>query len=225
MTPAAPTKTLSSVGGPKVVVRHSPKDGEEECNRSYDKRKQGALETDQIVKALVAQNTKEANERLVQIIAVLTKDFANSTQANYRKGGLIALAATSIALMQDAADYLEILIPPVLKCFDDPESRVRYYACEALYNMTKVARNAMLVYFNELFDGLCKLYADPDIEVKNGAQLLNSLVKDVVTESSTFNLDKWIPLLRERIKIQDAFIRFYNPPWLEGRRTNPDTCS
>lgn len=27
---------------------------------------------------------------------------------------------------------------PVLHCLDDPESRVRYYACESLYNIAKV---------------------------------------------------------------------------------------
>lgn len=34
--------------------------------------------------------------------------------------------------------YLDALLPPVLHCLDDPESRVRYYACESLYNIAKV---------------------------------------------------------------------------------------
>ncbi len=49
--------------------------------------------------------------------------------------GLIGLAATAIALGQDVAPFLGVIIPPVLACFQDPESRVRYHACESLYNM------------------------------------------------------------------------------------------
>jgi hypothetical protein len=41
--------------------------------------------------------------------------------------------------------------------FKDPEARVRYYACEALYNLTKVLRGHVLVFFNEIFSGLCSV--------------------------------------------------------------------
>ena len=57
--------------------------------------------------------------------------------------------------------------------------RTRYYACESLYNISKVARGKILPYFNEVFDGLAKLSADPDQNVKNAATLLDRLVKDI----------------------------------------------
>lgn len=53
--------------------------------------------------------------------------------------------------------YLKELIEPVLTCFNDSDSRLRYYACEALYNIVKVARGAVLPHFNVLFDGLSKV--------------------------------------------------------------------
>ena len=49
------------------------------------------------------------------------------------------------------------LVTPVLVCFEDQDPRVRYYACESLYNISKVARGAVLVFFNNIFDGLCKV--------------------------------------------------------------------
>ena len=49
------------------------------------------------------------------------------------------------------------LVQPVLTCFEDPDARVRYYACESLYNISKVARGAVLVFFNDIFNGLCKV--------------------------------------------------------------------
>ena len=59
--------------------------------------------------------------------------------------------------MQEARNYVSLLIPPVLSCFTDPDSRVRYYACEALYNIAKVVRAGLLSEFNPIFDGLCKV--------------------------------------------------------------------
>lgn len=58
---------------------------------------------------------------------------------------------------QDSGLYLKELIEPVLTCFNDADSRLRYYACEALYNIVKVARGAVLPHFNVLFDGLSKV--------------------------------------------------------------------
>ena len=56
--------------------------------------------------------------------------------------------------------YLSLLVPPVLSCFFDQDSRVRYYACEALYNIAKVARETILPFFNDIFDGLSKVRYD-----------------------------------------------------------------
>lgn len=52
--------------------------------------------------------------------------------------------------------HLPELVQPVLTCFEDQDARVRYYACEALYNISKVARVAILVFFNSIFEGLIK---------------------------------------------------------------------
>jgi len=58
---------------------------------------------------------------------------------------------------QELAKYLEVIVPPVLACFTDQDARVRYYACEAMYNIAKVAKGEILIYFNHIFDALCKV--------------------------------------------------------------------
>ncbi len=55
------------------------------------------------------------------------------------------------------ARYLQMIVPPVLACFTDQDARVRYYACEAMYNIAKVAKGEILVFFNDIFDALCKV--------------------------------------------------------------------
>jgi vacuole morphology and inheritance protein 14 len=58
---------------------------------------------------------------------------------------------------QDLARYLDEIVPPVLACFTDQDARVRYYACESMYNIAKVAKGEVLPYFNDIFDALCKV--------------------------------------------------------------------
>lgn len=123
-------------------------------DRSYDKRKSAALEVTAVIKSLSENNQKD---RISNVINLLAQDFARSKNVHHRKGGLIGLAASAIGLISDIDRYLHLLIPPVLECFDDPESRVCYYACESLYNISKVARTSVLRYFNQIFDGLCKV--------------------------------------------------------------------
>lgn len=57
------------------------------------------------------------------------------------------------------------------------DSRVRYYACEALYNVAKVAREGFITFFNDVFDALFRLCADSEPNVQNAAQFLDNLVK------------------------------------------------
>jgi vacuole morphology and inheritance protein 14 len=74
-----------------------------------------------------------------------------------RNGGLIGLAGTAIALGVEVAPYMEKFVPPLLTCFSDPENRIRYFSAECLYNIAKVSKGEVLVYFNDIFDALSKV--------------------------------------------------------------------
>ena len=69
----------------------------------------------------------------------------------------LSFALSHIPFQPSIGMHLPELVQPVLTCFEDPDARVRYYACESLYNISKVARGAVLVFFNSTFDGLCKV--------------------------------------------------------------------
>ena len=60
-------------------------------------------------------------------------------------------------VQEEVAQYLKEIVPPVLACFSDQDARVRYYACESMYNIAKVAKGEILLFFNEVFDALCKV--------------------------------------------------------------------
>ena len=84
--------------------------------------------------------------------------FGNaSNPLHVRNGGLIGLAGTAIALGVGIAPYMEKFVDPLLNCFTDVENRVRYFSAECLYNIAKVSKGEILVYFNPIFDALTKV--------------------------------------------------------------------
>ncbi|CAG8876019.1 unnamed protein product [Penicillium nalgiovense] len=217
-------------------------------DKLYDRRKQGALELEKIVRDAVFQGEQE---KIQKIVEQLCHDYAYAVhQPHARNGGLIGLAAASIALgSEGVAPYLGEIVPPVLACFSDQDARVRYYACESMYNIAKVAKGEILLFFNEVFDALAKLASDSELSVKNGAELLDRLVKDIVAESAAsyvsilqlsekeatelenqedqelpmaFSLARFIPLLKDRIHVIQPFTRNFLVAWLTLLDTIPD---
>ncbi|XP_039124934.1 protein VAC14 homolog isoform X2 [Dioscorea cayenensis subsp. rotundata] len=189
------------------------------ADKLYEKRKNAALEIEGIVKQLTIAGE---HDKITAIINLLTTEFTYSQQANHRKGGLIGLAAATVGLTSEAAQHLEQIVPPVLNSFLDQDSRVRYYACEALYNIAKVVRGEFIVYFNQIFDALCKLSADSDANVQSAAHLLDRLVKDIVTESDQFSIEEFIPLLRERMNVLNPYVRQFLVGWITVLDSVPD---
>ncbi|XP_044715477.1 vacuolar 14 fab1-binding domain-containing protein [Hirsutella rhossiliensis] len=219
-------------------------------DKLYDKRKVGALELEKIIRDLVVAKDFQ---RVHDVLEQLVSDYAYAVhQPHARNGGLIGLAAAAIALGTELPRYLAKIVPPVLACFTDQDARVRYYACEAMYNIAKVAKGEILVYFNSIFDQLCRLGADSELSVKNGAELLDRLVKDIVSESAAsyvsileastdfdggnktdldddnvplptaFSLVRFIPLLKERIWVINPFTRQFLVGWITLLDSIPD---
>ncbi|KFA72369.1 hypothetical protein S40288_05603 [Stachybotrys chartarum IBT 40288] len=219
-------------------------------DKLYDKRKVGALELERVIRDLAAAKDYE---RVHAVLDQLCNDYAYAVhQPHARNGGLIGLAAAAIALGPELPRYLAKIVPPVLACFTDQDARVRYYACEAMYNIAKVAKGEILIYFNSVFDQLCKLGADSELSVKNGAELLDRLIKDIVSESAAsyvsvlenpadytgddkvvaddhlphlptaFSLARFIPLLKERIWVLNPFTRQFLVGWITLLDSIPD---
>ncbi|KAM0792832.1 hypothetical protein ACM66B_002598 [Microbotryomycetes sp. NB124-2] len=150
-------------------------------DKVYEKRKNAALDLERVVREASAVNDTKKLEAIIEQLCVLT----GSTNSNSRSGSIMGLAGVAIALGPKIADHLAAIVPPVFACFNDPDSRVRYFACESMYNIAKVAKGEILIFFNELFDAMSKLAADTELPVKNGAELLDRLIKDIVTEQAS----------------------------------------
>lgn len=183
-------------------------------DRQYEKRKLAATEIEARIRELVSGAGDGRDDEVDRILRCLGRDYAQSSQANNRKGGLIGLAAAALGLGNEAHRWLHQLLPPLLSCFTDQDSRVRYYACESLYNIAKVTRTRLLAYFNQVFDALCRISADLDPNVKNGAQLLDSLLKDIVADSTIFPLENFVPVLRQHLENSSSYLRHLLIGWI-----------
>eukprot|EP00978_Attheya_sp_CCMP212_P016719 scaffold44014_cov56-Attheya_sp.AAC.1 len=74
-----------------------------------------------------------------------------------------------------------------------------------------------------MFDGLTKLFADVDVDVKNVANLLDRLLKDIVTEKSdTFHVDQFLPLLQKYTRRTNPYIRQLLVGWITVLDSVPD---
>nr|CAB3267587.1 protein VAC14 homolog [Phallusia mammillata] len=181
-------------------------------DKLYERRKVAALEIEKQVRSYANEGS---SIQIQETVTLLARDYTLSQNPNSRKGGLIGLAACAIALgSQNIQPYLESLLKPVLICSSDQDSRMRYFACESLYNIVKVSRSDTLPYFNELFDVLSKLSSDPDTNVRNGSELLDRLLKDIVTETPAFDVAAFVLLLRERFYTKKPHTRRFLVQWL-----------
>lgn len=188
-------------------------------DRLYEKRKTAALEIEKMVKEFSSVNN---TGQIKRILKVLGQEFAVSQNPHVKKGGLIGLAAVAIALGKDSELHIDDLVKPILGCLSDQDSRVRYYACESLYNVVKVARNSVLSHFCPIFNSLTKIATDPDQHVKGACELLDRLLKDIVTESNNFDLDQFLPILRERMLTKSSFTRKFIIMWISVLNMEPN---
>lgn len=77
----------------------------------------------QVREALAKGDQGRVNLIIQQLCGFLAT--ASPQSVNARNGGLIGLAGISIALGMNIAPYLEQIVPPVLACFTDPDSKIR----------------------------------------------------------------------------------------------------
>lgn len=151
-------------------------------NHIYEKRKATAFQIELFTKSALSRNESQTIYKIIDELSELTNLGTNLA----KMGAITALGSVLVALGSIAIAYfLDKIIKPIFATFKDTDARVRYYACESLYNIAKIARGEILVYFNEVFDILLILVTDSELLVKNAADILDRLIKDIVSAKAT----------------------------------------
>lgn len=81
------------------------------ADKLYEKRKNAALEIENIVKQLASNGD---HDKIAAVITLMTNEFTYSPHANHRKGGLIGLAAATVGLTSEAPQHLEVRVCSVI---------------------------------------------------------------------------------------------------------------
>jgi vacuole morphology and inheritance protein 14 len=155
---------------------------------------------------------------------LLSDDYVRSTSEDARKGGVVALAASAIGLKKApesnpiAGECRDLILASVVHACQDHSQRVRYYATESLFNVVKVIPTLAVQHFFILFEILRSLYADVDVDVKSGAELLDKKLKEVIVgamNSGQFTADACVPVFARFVYMRNKATKRLTLTWLQ----------
>ncbi|KAL7592566.1 hypothetical protein Lser_V15G31876 [Lactuca serriola] len=81
----------------------------------------------------------------------------------------------------------------------------------------RVMRGDFIVFFNKIFDALCKLSADSDPNVQSASHLLDKLVKNIMAD-----IEEFISLLKEHMNVLNPYVRQFLVGWITMLDNVPD---
>ncbi|KEP65022.1 UNVERIFIED_CONTAM: HEAT repeat-containing protein [Hammondia hammondi] len=94
----------------------------------------------------------------------------------------------------------------------------------ALYNVLKVAQTSALPFLNDIFDGICKLYGDVDLDVRGGVVFVDRLLKEIfVSASGWAGKEEFLLLLVKRCRVKSPFIKLLALSWISLLDSVPET--
>ncbi|KAA6353777.1 MAG: putative protein VAC14, partial [Streblomastix strix] len=164
------------------------------------------------VRALAQERKKD---EIRQLINTLRVGFVLSTQANSRKGGLCGMSAVAVALGPDSNLFMMELFPPQIDALRDMDPRVRFYACESLFNTIKAAQETSMIFFSQLFPAFVKLSADTDEMVRSACDMVTKALKEIVVAyPQCLDALNFIPSLVKEFQTFDPSARQYILEWL-----------
>ena len=126
-----------------------------------------------------------------------------------RRQGLYGLSVIAVTLFNKRqAEHLDKILPPVVKALKDKDIKVQLAACDAIFNIVKICKEAILRYkyfldnFNEVINLIATTMSN---DVKDHSKKVDDLLKDVVYRSLDkglmFDLDLLIDAICEKLKV------------------------
>jgi hypothetical protein len=195
-------------------------------------------EEEQKKQGIVPTSCSSSLDRVRAILLLLSDDYVRSTSEDARKGGVVALAACAIGLKKapealinhhvssrihsyNAAVVLEcrdLILASVVHACQDHSQRVRYYATESLFNVVKILPTLAVQHFFILFEILRSLYADADVDVRSGAELLDKKLKEVIVgaiNSGSFTAEACVPVFARFVSMRNKATKRLTLTWLQ----------
>lgn len=91
----------------------------------------------------------------------------------------------------------------------------RFYTCEALFNILKLANTGCLALFDDIFDKMAKLSADTDPEMKNALEAIDKVLKNIIEMTDkSFDVMVLIKLIRDRALVKNIQTKQFIMSWV-----------
>ncbi len=141
---------------------------------------------------------------------------------------MVAMAACAIGLkkahdmpgLKDKTnECTDLILASVVHACQDHSQRVRYYATESLFNVIKVLPTLAVDHFFILFEILRSLWADVDVDVRSGAELLDKKLQGIIItaiNSGQFDADSCVPLFARFLHMRNKPTKRLVLIWLQA---------
>ena len=196
-------------GIPEVILKNLQ-------DKSVEKRRQAAIDLQDIIEKLIQTNQMEVIYTRIEMFSTMVNvdvHPALSTEKDNpskRRQGLYGLSVIAMTLYQkQQVNFLDKVMPPVIKSLNDKDPKVVLAACDAIFNIVKTCKEEILRYdqFLEIFSGIIHLIeigTSFNTDVKEYSKKVDDLLKDVVRRSLikdlTFNLDTLIDAICNKLR-------------------------
>ena len=199
------------------------------AHKRYERRRLAAMEIEKVVRTLVQSRELD---RVKGILLLLSDDYVRSTNEDARKGGVVAMAACAIGLKkahdmpglaEKTNECTDLILASVVHACQDNSQRVRYYATESLFNVIKVLPGLAVEHFFILFEILRSLWADVDVDVRSGAELLDKKLQGIIIgsiNSGQFDADACVPLFARFLHMRNKPTKRLTLTWLQAFAEN-----
>eukprot|EP00834_Sanchytrium_tribonematis_P006003 NODE_407_length_7978_cov_0.670009.p2 type:complete len:626 gc:universal NODE_407_length_7978_cov_0.670009:3402-1525(-) len=177
-------------------------------DKQYEKRKLAAVDLEKL--QLDYSKSKDVVDQFLS--------WLNPNCPTHQKSGAcLALVSCSYSMEIPSTDILE-WNHVIMQCFDDLDPKMRYYSCEALYNLIKHTKTCIL---HTTIDNIAKLASDPDKTCRQAAELLDRLLKDIILDVE-INYKQIMPILSERMHAIHPNVRTMMLNWLHVLSSLPN---
>ncbi|XP_062465271.1 protein VAC14 homolog isoform X4 [Pezoporus occidentalis] len=186
-------------------------------DKLYEKRKVAALEIEKLVREFVAQ---AKTSQIKHVIQILSQEFALSLHPHSRKGGLIGLAACSIALGKDIVTEnnqfdLVSFIPLLRERIYSNNQYARQFIISWILVLESVPDINLLDYLPEILDGLFQILGDNNKEIRKMCEMaLGEFLKEIKKNPSSVKFAEMANILVIHCQAADDLIQLTAMCWM-----------
>lgn len=185
-------------------------------DKSEAKRREASAAVNARVRDLLKRGAEAEIRGLLQSLS--TSMIDGTTDAAVRIGGLLGISAVGAALGSNVRGYLNEIVGAIMAGMDDDREQVRFSACEAIFNVAKVARAALLRpdLFRLIFVGMLNVAGDSaEGDVRGGAWMLSTALLEIATsQGDAFELPVFLDLFASYGKVHNPHTRQVLLAWL-----------